>query len=565
MYFEWRKFEFRRPPAERHAQVVIIGAGPVGLVTALALARHGVRPVVVEARDQVSDGSRSIAMTRRTMQILDSIGVGKAVLDKALLWDSNSVHFGDRLVYEMKLEQPASETHRMTNLQQCWVEQILLDALAQQHSIDVRWRTELVALTQDAHVVRLTLRTPDGSTYEMTADHVVAADGARGGTRKLLDRELLGTRYEQRFVITDYIMKSPRPGGRKLWFSPPYAPGTTVLQHKGPFDFWRLDYQLRDDEDADEEVKPERVRHRLEQHLKMIGETTPYEIQWISVYRASGVTLPDYRVGRVSFVGDAAHQMPIFGGRGVNNGYLDAFNLAWKLAYVVRGLAPASLLENYNAERQPAIENTLNELSKVTLYMTTPSPSLKLLREAVLSLSLTETFVHKLFEPFTVPPYNSLPDRDEDRLAESATGFDGGPPIGMVPPDVATVDADGAAGRLFDQFGTQFTCVAFCDASNDGGMAQLLADIQGRGLPLRCVGLGRHAVPDLVAADARVASAEAFDLYAAQPGSVYLIRPDHHVSARWKAVDAQTLCATLRAAIGFDARQTLSTKDENVA
>ena len=165
MYFEWRKFEFRRPPAERHAQVVIIGAGPVGLVTALALARHGVRPVIVEARDQVSDGSRSIAMTRRTMQILDSIGVGKAVLDKALLWDSNSVHFGDRLVYEMKLEQPASEIHRMTNLQQCWVEQILLDALAQQHSIDVRWRTELVALAQDAHVVRLTLRTPDGSTY----------------------------------------------------------------------------------------------------------------------------------------------------------------------------------------------------------------------------------------------------------------------------------------------------------------------------------------------------------------------------------------------------------------
>jgi 3-(3-hydroxy-phenyl)propionate hydroxylase len=550
MYFTWKKFAFQAP-CERHTQVVIVGAGPVGLVTALSLARQGIRPVILEQRDQVSDGSRSIAMTRRTMQILDSIGVGRRVLDKALLWDSNSVHFGDRLVYAMTLAQPPSEVHQMTNLQQCWVEQILLDALAEQHSLSVCWQNELIDLKQDDDRVVLTVRTPDGSSYDMTADHVVAADGPRGRTRKALGLEYQGARYEQRFIITDYMMKSPRPGGRKLWFSPPYAPGTTVLQHKGPFDFWRLDYQLRDDEDADAEVKPERVRYRLEQHLKMIGETTPYEIQWISIYRANAINLPAYQVGRVSFTGDAAHQMPIFGGRGVNNGYLDAINLAWKLAYVLRRNAAPTLLESYDRERQPAIESTIKELSKVTLYMTTPSPGLKLLRQAVLSLSLSESFVHKLFEPFSVPRYNRLPDAAGPKIDDQDAAFEGGPPVGMVPPEAATTHVDGRAGRLFEEFGTDFTCLAFCGPSGDG-IAQLFDDIGHLELPLRRVAIGLAAAPDIAHADARLCSPAAFGLYGAVPGAVYLIRPDHHVVARWISVDSPRLAAAIRAAAHLD-------------
>ena len=316
MYFDWKKMPFKPAVSGERVPVAIVGAGPIGLAMAQALAQHGVRCVVLEARDQVSDGSRAVALTRRTMQIFDALGVGDAVLAKACTWDLNAVHYGERLVYQMRLTQPASEKHKMTNLQQCWVEQIFLDRLEADGLADVRWLSEVVGMEQRGDAVQVQVRRPDGTHYELSADYVVAADGARGITRRLMGLDYEGERFEQHFVITDYTMRSDREAGRRVWFSPPYAPGTTILQHREPFDVWRLDYQLRADDDPDEEIKPERVRRRLEAHLRMIGETAPYEIIWTSLYRANAINLPTYHLGRVLFIGDAAHQIPIFGGRG---------------------------------------------------------------------------------------------------------------------------------------------------------------------------------------------------------------------------------------------------------
>lgn len=550
MYFDWKKMLFRPAHDGEHVPAVVVGAGPIGLAMAQALARQGIRCVVLEMRDQVSDGSRAIALTRRTMQIFDALDVGDAVLEKASVWDLNAVHYGEQLVYEMRLAQPASEKHKMTNLQQCWVEQIFLDRLAADGLAEVRWQSEVVGIEQHNDVVRLTVRRPDGTEYELTADYMIAADGARGATRKLVGLNYEGKRFEQRFVITDYHMKSAQSIGRRVWFSPPYALGTAVLQHGGPFDIWRLDFQLRDDDDPDEEIKPERVRERLEAHLRMVGETAPYEIIWTSIYRASAVSLPTYHQGRVLFVGDAAHQIPIFGGRGINNGFMDVMNLAWKLGYVMRGLAPDSLLASYTDERRTSILETIEDLTKVTLYMTTPSPAVQLMRDAVLSLSLTERFVHTLFDPFRLPPYATIQIASSAPMQAADAEFDGGPTLGQVVPDMPVSIAGSAAGvRLLEQIGGGFACLAWGGTpETDERVTQLSASLARASLPVRCFAMDTGRAPQ--GTHTAVASDAAAGLFAATPGTVYLVRPDHHVAGRWKRIDPAAVAEALRLALG---------------
>lgn len=551
MYFQWKTMPYAQPPrAGTRVPVVIVGGGPIGLSMAQALARRGVRSLVIEQRDRLSDGSRAVAYTRRTMQILDSLGVGAAVLKRAITWDQNSVHFGDRLVYEMRLPQPGGEKHRMTNLQQCWIEQILVDAIGDGGVAEVHWGCQVESLEQHGNGVQLAVSRKDGARFSILADYVVAADGARGTTRKHVGIDYEGTRFEQRFIITDYQMRTDAPAARQVWFSPPYAPGTTVLQHKEPFDIWRLDYQLRPGEDSEEELQPHRIEARLKAHLAMIGEKAPYEIIWTSVYRANAISLPAYRAGRVFFAGDAAHQIPIFGGRGINNGFLDVANLAWKLDFVLSGRAPDSLLDSYDSERRPAILSTIDDLTKVTLYMTSPSAGVQLMRDAVLSLSLSENFVHALFDPFRLPPYPVLHLESDEATAKADREYSGGASVGQVFPDMLVRRTGGEAGeaRLLDLLGPAFSLVVFggTDAA-DANCQSVCQAAAALDVPIRCIAVGasRSIAGAVAVADDGIAAR-----LGAAPGAAYLMRPDQHVAGRWLKASAPTIIARVAAAVG---------------
>lgn len=140
---------------------------------------------------------------------------------------------------------------------------------------------------------------------------------------------------------------APAGGSRRLcYFDPDWNPGNNVLVHREPDGIWRLDFRLPDGETAEQALEETRLAGRIELILKMIGmEGLPWTLDWATVYSASTLTLPDFVKGRVAFAGDAAHLLPIFGVRGANTGIQDADNLAWKLAFVVKGLAPPALLD----------------------------------------------------------------------------------------------------------------------------------------------------------------------------------------------------------------------------
>ena len=153
MYFVWTIQPLARPSdlgaQDRTAPVVILGGGPVGLACALGLARHGVRSVVLEARRTLSQGSRALAMNRRSMQILDALGVGDAVLAKGLRWSRGWTFYGSQQVHAMDLKPPPNERHGQTNLQQCWMEQLLLEAVAADGTATVRYGHEVLGFEED--------------------------------------------------------------------------------------------------------------------------------------------------------------------------------------------------------------------------------------------------------------------------------------------------------------------------------------------------------------------------------------------------------------------------------
>lgn len=532
MYFNWEEFPLITPEqiaatGKTHSPVVVIGAGPVGLAIALGLSQHNVPCVVLERRTTISKGSRALAMTRRSLQILDHLSVGKAVMDIAMPWGEGWTYYGKEMVHYMNIAPPPNEKHGQTNLQQCWMEQLLLEQIAKTPLVEVRFGHEVVALTPEDTQVVLDVNTAAGN-YTLSADYLVAADGPRGTTRRQLGLDYEGTSYTQQFVINDIICQLPIPAGRRLYFNPPYLPGKAVLMHGAPFNMWRLDFQLLDGQDADEEMQPEKVHARIKAHFELMGlENIDYELILTSIYRTNALSLPTYNKQRVLFAGDAAHQVPIFGGRGVNHGYADAHNLVWKLARVVKGQSAPQLLDTYTQERRGAILDTLAELTKTTLFITTPSPGISLMRDAVLSLSITEKFLNNLFDPYASLPYEYT-DSPLNAAPAKDPAFTSRADVGAIPPDgIATKNG----GRLYDLLGPCFTVLVFSDTANDPAILAIERSVHATDTDARF-----RVLP---------AQSQIADLFDAKPGTVYLLRPDHRIAGRWRHITPEALAAAL--------------------
>ena len=375
-------------PRNKHP-VVIVGAGPIGMTAALVLAQYGIRSVLIDRKDTFNDGSRAICIARPSMHILERIGAVAPFLEKALGWRFGRSYYRGKQIFRLEMPHPANEKYLpMYNLQQQYIEKFLHDAVAASGLIDMRWQSELSGIESRDDGVSLRISSTAGD-YRLDADFVLAADGARSPVRSMLGLRLKGDNYEGRYVIADIRMDHDFPTERRAFFEPSGNPGGTVLIHKQPDDIWRVDYQLREGENEEEVLREENIRARVGAILADIGHTKPWELEWWSIYSANTLCLDDYRHGRVFFIGDAAHIVPIFGVRGLNNGLADADNIGWKLARVLNGEADERLLDSYSPERRGATLDVFANATKSTRFMTPPTRGWRLAREAALSLSLT--------------------------------------------------------------------------------------------------------------------------------------------------------------------------------
>jgi 3-(3-hydroxy-phenyl)propionate hydroxylase len=359
--------------------------------------------------------------------------------------------------------------------------------------------------------------------------------------------------------------------------------------HREPGGIWRIDYQLPPGETPEQALAPESLRQRIDAQLALVGAAgLPWELDWSSVYSTRAMTLPDYVVGRVCYAGDAAHLLPIFGVRGANTGWQDGQGLAWRLALAAKGLAGPGLLASYSQERVAAAREIILEAGKSTRFMTPPSVGFRLLRDAVLSLSLSEDFVRPLFHWRTSRPHeyhdSELNSRQDDNLLFSA-----GPAAGAAMRNVRL----GADGYLMDSAFAGFQLMYFgAGAELPGDVLASVSAWRARGVPIQIIAVNRgesesgidkplsatddksrlrndftaSPVPGEIAAQREPANAReiadpagrVWSTYGvSRSGAAYLIRPDQHVCARWQTLQGDRLDAAMRQVLAMGGEQGL--------
>jgi 3-(3-hydroxy-phenyl)propionate hydroxylase len=514
-------------------RVLVAGGGPVGLSTALGLARWGVPSVVIEADDSVCEGSRAACISRRSLEILDRLGAVGPCLEKGLAWTRGRSFYGTEEVFVLEMpSSPGDKFPPMINLEQYYIEQYLLDAIAQVNAgtpglVEIRWASKVVAQSQDDTGVTVEVENALGR-YRSRADWLVACDGGQSFVRSSLGLELAGVGYQGRYAIVDIEIASDHPTERRAWFDPPWARGTTILMHRQPDNIWRVDYQLGAGADAAEVMQPEQVRHFVQTHLDAIGEGhLPWKPVWSSIYRAGAMTLDSYRHGRILFAGNAAHAMPIFGVRGLNSGFDDADNLVWKLAGVVLGRASEALLDSYSIERVAAFHVNAENAMRSTEFMSPPSRGFELMREAALSLAGAHKGIARLVSPRQTHAITYVETPLSASSDEFACGPQPGAPLGDLPAGDGRHLTDHLAPNAF---------TALCFGSSATGRQAAAATAAPGWAGFRC---------DAVELDA---ASELAQRHGARDGTIYLVRPDGHVAGRWHSPSADTLLAAIRAA-----------------
>ncbi|GGI09373.1 FAD-dependent monooxygenase [Egicoccus halophilus] len=345
-----------------HTQVLVVGAGAVGLSSALLLGRSGISCIAIDRRRETSDHPRARGLNLRTTELLRQWGLQPAMQRAALPREDSAFAFREETL--VGREYGRTETNdgsdAPTPTPRMLVPQYVIEdelRLRARECADVRFRTELLDFSHDANGVTARVRDlDDGEEHEIRADYLVGADGPASTVRSSLGIELEGIPLLSYWMGVYWRSADPR-----LWEAYLRRPGVGIFciapgrivafSLVDRVDRWMAFVVL-----PPTEVRPQTPSDEEAAALVEAASGTPgldLEVINTAVWRVSSQVAPRYRDGRVLLAGDAAHLLPHTGGLGMNTGIQDAHNLAWKLALVLRGRAGESLLDTYGTERIP--------------------------------------------------------------------------------------------------------------------------------------------------------------------------------------------------------------------
>ncbi|HEX7251769.1 MAG TPA: FAD-dependent monooxygenase [Thermoanaerobaculia bacterium] len=338
--------------------VLIVGAGPTGLMLANQLGRRGIRAEIIDRHDGPAQQTRALGVQARTLDIYAHLGIDK----KAIEWGKKGVGAdmwarGKRAAHVPfnAIGMDLTPYPYLLILGQDDNEKLMGEAL-RQWNLPIGWKTELVALAQENDRVRATLKQPDGTSREITAAWVAGCDGARSSVREMNGIDFVGAPYEHVFFVADTEMTGPMVADEMniyLWRG-----GFHLFFPLRGTDHWRLvgilpkSMRARDDLTLDDVIPS--IKEEAGAALTVRG------CRWFSTYRIHHRRAAQFRRGRCFVLGDAAHVHSPVGAQGMNTGLQDAYNLAWKLGLVVSGRADTALLDSYERERLPVAERLLS-------------------------------------------------------------------------------------------------------------------------------------------------------------------------------------------------------------
>lgn len=357
-------------------QVCVIGCGPIGLACALLLAKFGIRTVVVERRGEMNTHPRSRFVDTNTMELMRLLGVEKEIEATGLGpdWTEYNRWF-DAIVGE-QIAAIASPTFHTVDRQtsptrpvmtcQDYVEGVLMDSVAQTNCIELRFRTEAIALNEDASGVAVSLRNlENGQEDALHAEYVLGTDGPHSFARQVIGSELQATprgQYSQDVIFEADLSKfvGQRKGGLLYALT---MRGVLIFQPLNGVTRWRCQIFKADSELLSEEETKGRI-------CEAVGvPNIPIDIVSMGIWQPTPGCVDRLSRGRIFLAGDAAHVSLPTGGMGNNIGFAGARNLTWKLAYVLRGLVEPEILDTYHEEHHALALDRIGVGIETTEYM----------------------------------------------------------------------------------------------------------------------------------------------------------------------------------------------------
>jgi 2-polyprenyl-6-methoxyphenol hydroxylase-like FAD-dependent oxidoreductase len=521
----------------RQTQVLIAGAGPIGVTAAIELARRGIACRIVDPLVEPPQYAKAVGVQPRTLEVFEGMGVLRRILDAAVLMRGQIVYVNGERVAQLDMTVPDDVPFRFIAIPQYATEAILRDELAQ-HGVQVQRGVRLTGFEQDADGVTATLA-GDAGEQRVRADYLIGADGAHSAVRKGLGLTFEGAAFEEQYMLgdvevdwsvpRDYGIRSmhqtdgktddllvciPLPGGR-----PRYRMSMLVPKELSDGDTPQL--------------------HHIQAVLDRLSPepTTARNLRWSSVFRISHRIVDAYGKGRVFVAGDAAHIHPPTGAQGMNTGIQDAHNLAWKLALVLSGHAAPRLLESYDAERRPVGEEVVGR-------------TVRSAREGIGADSTDADYVIRREAQLLI---NYAGSPIVTAAAGSATS--GGAGAGARAPDATglTRDAVTAPLRLFSLLGRrEHTTLLYAPdgpvdvATYERAAAAAVSAAHGRmeAYLIAAPGADVGAADLPVVVDGRGEFAKA---YAPAGTSAYVVRPDGYLGFAGSGVNPDQLAAHLRA------------------
>jgi len=332
--------------------ILLVGLGPVGAAMANLLGRYGVRVVVIDRAAEIFMKPRAIALDNEALRILQMVGLedgsfATVAIPQVLYHSPLFGRFGRINSAGIVDGHPALVTFYQPEL-----ERVLRERLTRYPTVEVRLGVELEGFVDDGSHVHARLKTADGCTNQVRARFLVGADGANSLVRRLLGLSFDGRSFQQDWLIVD-ARGVPNPIDHVEFICNPKRPAPHMVAPEGR---QRWEFKLNAGETAEEMERPESVRRLLAPWCDAEG----VEIERTAVYRFHARQAQSFSKGRCFLIGDAAHVTPPFAGQGLVAGLRDAANLAWKLAWVLRGQANERLLDSYDQERRPHARKIIN-------------------------------------------------------------------------------------------------------------------------------------------------------------------------------------------------------------